>query len=117
VGAAAPEPLDPVRVAAAISRYEAYRALREPRARLYGCPAARPDALFELCDAILCGDHAVTSLVQLSLEAEFTCGHGALYDALAAGQIDEEKLAALLTRTLPPLIDGRKGGPGSASRM
>ena len=46
-----------------------FLALREFRARLYACLTARPDALFELCDAILCADHAVTSLVQLSLEA------------------------------------------------
>ena len=51
----------------------------------------------------------MTSLVQLSLEAEFTRGHGALYDALAAGRIDEEALAALLTGTLPPLADGEQG--------
>jgi DDE superfamily endonuclease len=57
----------------------------------------------------LCADHAVTSLVQLSLEAEFTRGHGALYDALAAGRIDEEAFAALLTGTLPPLADGEQG--------
>ena len=81
-------------------------ALREFRVRLYGCLTARPDALFELCDAILCADHAVTSLVQLSLEAPFTRGHGALYDALAAGGIDEEQFAVLLTATLPPLVDG-----------
>ena len=37
---------------------------------------------------------------------EFRRGHGALYDALAAGQVDEEALAALLTGTLPPLVDG-----------
>jgi hypothetical protein len=109
LGAAAPQPPDPARVGAAISRHEAYRALREFRARLYGCLAARADALFELADAILCADHAVTSLVQLSLEAEFTRGHGALYDALAAGRIDGEALAALLTRTLPPLVDGEEG--------
>ena len=52
---------------------------------------------------------AVTSLVQLSLVPEFRRGHGALYDALAAGDIDEEALAALLTGTLPQLIDGREG--------
>ncbi len=73
---------------------------------LYRCLTARPDALFELCDAILCADHAVTSLVQLSLEASFTRGHGALYDALAGGRVDEEQFAALLTATLPPLADG-----------
>jgi hypothetical protein len=50
----------------------------------------------------------VTSLVQLSLVPEFTRGHGALYDALAAGRIDEEALAALLAGTLPPLADGEQ---------
>jgi hypothetical protein len=83
--------------------------LREFRSRLYRCLTARPDALFELCDAILCADHAVTPLVQLPLEASFTRGHGALYDALAAGGIDEEAFAALLTATLPPLADGEQG--------
>jgi hypothetical protein len=97
---------DPAQVADAVARF---LALREFRARLYACLTARADALFELCDAILCADHAVTSLVQLSLEAEFTRGHGALYDALAAGGIDEEALAVLLTGTLPQLADGEQG--------
>jgi len=101
--AMAPAALDPAQVAGAVDRY---MALREFRARLYGCLTARADALFELCDAILCADHAVTSLVQLSLVPEFRRGHGALYDALAAGQVDEEALAALLTGTLPQLVDG-----------
>jgi hypothetical protein len=105
----APPPPDPVRVAAAVARCQAYRALREFRARLYGCLTARPDAAFELCEAILCADHAVTSLAELSLAPEFRRGHGALYDALAAGRIDEEKLAALLTGTLPQLVDGDEG--------
>lgn len=74
-----------------------YLALREFRARLYRCLTARPDAQFELTDAILCADHAVTSLVQLSLVPQFRRGHGALYAALAEGRIDEETLAALLT--------------------
>jgi hypothetical protein len=84
-------------------------ALREFRTRLYQCLTARADALFELCDAILCADHAVTSLVQLSLVPEFRRGHGALYDALAAGQIGEEALADLLASTLPQLVDGEEG--------
>src|SRR6266851_9211774 len=102
----APRPPDPALVAAAVARYQA---LREFRARLYACLTARADALFELTDAILCADHAVTSLVQLSLVPAFRRGHGALYDALAAGRIDEEKLAALLTATLPPLVGGDEG--------
>src|ERR1700722_15532638 len=80
-----PQPPDAAQVAGAVARF---LTLREFRARLYACLTSRPDALFELCDAILCADHAVTSRVQLSLEAEFTRGHGALYDALGAGRID-----------------------------
>src|SRR5215472_8974118 len=106
---AAPQPPDAARVAGAIARYRAWQALREFRARLYECLTARPDALFELADAILCADHAVTSLVQLSLVPEFRRGHGALYAALADGQIDEDELAALLTGTLPQLVDGDEG--------
>src|ERR1035441_7341031 len=102
-------PPDPAQVAAAVTRYQGYRALREFRARLYGCLTARADALFELTDGILCADHAVTSLVQLSLVPAFRRGHGALYDALAAGRIDEEAFAQLLTGTLPQLIDGEHG--------
>jgi DDE superfamily endonuclease len=105
----AAQPPDPVQVADAITRCQAYQALREFRARLYECLTSRPDALFELCDAILCADHAVTSLVQLSLVPEFRRGHGALYAALADGEIDEEKLAALLTASLPQLADGQEG--------
>ena len=104
--AVAPAAPDPAQVAGAVDRY---LALREFRARLYRCLAARADALFELCDAILCADHAVTSLVQLSLVPAFRRGHGALYDALAAGQVDEEAFARLLTGTLPQLVDGQDG--------
>ena len=106
VAGAAPQPPDAAQVAAASARYQA---LREFRARLYGCLTARPDAAFELVDAILCADHAVTSLVQLSLVPAFRRGHGALYDALAAGRIDEEALAGLLAGSLPPLVDGDEG--------
>jgi hypothetical protein len=106
---ARPQPPDPVQVADSIARYRAYQGLREFRARLYECLTARADASFELVDAILCADHAVTSLAQLSLVPEFRRGHGALYDALADGEIDEEKFAALLTGTLPPLVDGEEG--------
>ncbi len=105
----APRPPDAAQVADAAGRYRAYRALREFRARLHECLTGRPDASFELADAILCADHAVTSLVQLSLVPEFRRGHGALYDALAAGRIEEEAFAALLTATLPPLVDGDEG--------
>ncbi len=105
----APQPPDPAQVADAVARHRAYQGLREFRAGLYACLTARPDALFELADGVLCADHAVTSLVQLSLVPEFRRGHGALYDALREGRIDEEKLAALLAGTLPQLVDGEEG--------
>jgi DDE superfamily endonuclease len=103
---AAPRPPDAAQVADAVARFVS---LKEFRARLYACLTSRPDALSGLCDAVLCADHAVTSLVQLSLEAEFTRGHGALYAALADGRIDEDKLAVLLAGTLPQLVDGEQG--------
>jgi hypothetical protein len=48
----------------------------------------------------------VTSLVQLCLEPEFTRGHGALYDALSAGRIDDERFFSLLASELPQAVDG-----------
>jgi hypothetical protein len=84
-------------------------ALREFREQLLGCLTARADALLELADAVLCSDRPVRSLVQLSLEPEFRRGHGALYDALAAGRVDDERLFSLLTEVLPPLVDGPEG--------
>ena len=88
------------------ARLPALVALEEFRGRLHKCLTARADALFDLADAVLCSDHAVRSLVQLSLEPEFRRGHGALYDALAAGRVDDERLFCLLTEALPPLVDG-----------
>jgi hypothetical protein len=97
---------DPGVFADAVARWRALERLREFRSRLYDCLALRADALFELTDAVLCADHAVTSLVRVCLEPEFTRGHGALYDALSAGRIDDERLFSLLTAVLPPLADG-----------
>jgi hypothetical protein len=97
---------DPGVFADAVARYRALGRLREFRSRLYDCLVRRSDALFELTDAVLCADHAVTSLVQLCLEPEFTRGHGALYDALSAGRIHDERLFALLASELPPAVDG-----------
>ena len=99
----APASLDPAQLAGAVDRF---LTLREFRSKLYACLTSRADALFELADAVLCADHAVTSLVQLCLEPEFTRGHGALYDALSAGRIDDEKLFSLLASELPQAMDG-----------
>jgi hypothetical protein len=91
-------------------------ALRDFRARLHECLTARADALFELADAVLCADRPVSSLVQLSLEPEFRRGHGALYDALAAGRIDDERLFSLFAEALPPLVDGPEARAWIAER-
>lgn len=79
------------------------------RSRFYDCLDARADTLFELADAALCVDGPVTSLVELSLATVFRRGHGALYDALAEGAIDEDRLRDLLADQLPtaePLMFG-----------
>ncbi|MFB7577074.1 transposase, partial [Streptomyces sp. NPDC056165] len=81
---------------------EALSALSRFRDRFYGCLDARADALFELADAAICAEGPVNSLVELSLAPVFRRGHGALYDALAEGAIDEEGLRDLLADQLPP---------------
>ena len=80
---------------------EALSGLSRFRAGFYECLTARADALFELADAAICADGPVTSLVELSLEPVFRRGHGALYDALAGGAVDEERLRDLLAGQLP----------------
>ena len=97
---------DPAVFAGAVARYRVLERLRGFRQSLYECLDARADALSGLADTALCADHAVTSLVQLCLEPEFTRGHGALYDALSAGRISEEKLFSLLAAELPQAVDG-----------
>ena len=66
----------------------------------YQCVSRRADALFELCDAVLCVSGPVTSLPELTLDPVYRRGHGAMYDALAAGQID----LARLRRSLAGLV-------------
>lgn len=88
---------------------EALSGLSRFRAGFYECLTARADALFELADAAICAGGPVTSLVELSLEPVFRRGHGALYDALAGGAVDEERLRDLLAGQLPagaPLMFG-----------
>ncbi len=57
---------DPVIFASAVARYRALAGLRGFRKSLYEFLKARADALSERADAVLCADHAVTSLVQLT---------------------------------------------------
>lgn len=77
------------------------------RRELYASMTARSDALFELTDAVLCADGPVTSLVELTLLAEHRRGHGAMYDALAAGRVEPARLRRTVAALPLPTVGGR----------
>ena len=77
------------------------------RRSLHQCLSPWGDALFELCDAVLCSPAPVGSVPSLSLEPEFRRSHGSLYKALAEGDVDDGRLRALLVEHRPkawPLV-------------
>ncbi len=71
------------------------------RKELHGCFGRRADALSELTDAILCADGPVRSPAELSVEPEFRRGHGSVYDALAGGRVDMDRLRRLQVAVMP----------------
>ncbi|MFB4285832.1 hypothetical protein ACBJ59_61995 [Nonomuraea sp. MTCD27] len=75
--------------------------MSEFRAGWYDCLTARADALFELSDAVLSAP-TITSLPYLSLEPVFRRSWGSLYDALAVGRIDPDRVCELLLACGPP---------------
>jgi hypothetical protein len=79
------------------ARSEALAQLSCFRGEFYSCLTARSDALFELADAVLCGDGPVRSLAELSLVGEHRRGHGGLYAAMARGRIDARRLRRALS--------------------
>ncbi|MFD7262225.1 NF041680 family putative transposase [Streptomyces sp. NPDC059874] len=86
----------------------AFTAVTAFRTELYRSLLARGDALFELCDALLCTDGPVRTLVDLALAPEHRRGHGALYAGLNQGRIDAARLRrALVGVPLPRAADGR----------
>jgi hypothetical protein len=77
-------------------RWEWYRSLTR-----------RPDALFELTDAVLCAPGPVTSPPELSLAGVHRRGHGSTYAALSDGRMDVDRLrVALAGLRLPRGSDG-----------
>jgi hypothetical protein len=64
---------------------DAFAEVSRFRMELYACLTARGDALFELCDALLCTDGPVRTLVDLALAPEHRRRHGALYGGLNRG--------------------------------
>ncbi len=76
------------------------------RTELHACFTRRADALFELGDALLCAQ-AFSALPHLSLEPVCRRGWGSVYDALASGRVEVERLRDLLVSSLPdadPLV-------------
>jgi len=89
-------------------RAQALGVLARFRTDLYDCLTARADALFELCDAVLCTPGPVTSLPELSLTEVHRRGHGGLYDGLAAGRVEIDRLRMTLAGlVLPRSGDGQ----------
>ena len=77
------------------------------RCGLYGTLTGWGDALFELCDALLCAPSPVSAVPTLSLEPVFRRSHGSLYKCLARGEIDTAALRRLLVANRPagwPLV-------------
>jgi hypothetical protein len=72
------------------------------RRLFYGCLRRRADALFELTDALLCAPGSVVSLPELSLVSVHRRGHGAMYDALAAGRVEIGSLRRSLAGLVLP---------------
>lgn len=87
---------------------DAFAMMTEFRSELHECLVSRSDALFELCDALLCTDGPVRTLVDLALAPEHRRGHGALYSGINQGRIDVARLRrALAGVPLPRAGDGR----------
>ncbi len=87
---------------------DAFAEVSHSRSELYAYLTVRGDALFELCDALLCTDGPVRTLADLALAPEHRRGHGALYGGLDQGRIDVARLRrALAGVPLPRAADGR----------
>src|SRR4051812_45933299 len=74
--------------------------LRCFREEAFGCLGRRRDALFELVDGLLTAE-SMPSLPHLSLLPVHRRGWGSVYAALAVGQVDAERLAAVLAAQAP----------------
>ena len=71
------------------------------RGEFHTCLFSWADALFELCDAVLCTPAPVASVPRLSLEPVFRRSHGSLYKALARGSLETNMLRHVLVAYRP----------------
>lgn len=89
-------------------QHDAFVAVTVFRTELYASLLSRGDALFELCDALLCTDGPVRTLVELAVAPEHRRGHGALYAGVNQGRIDVARLRReLVGVSLLRAADGR----------
>ena len=77
------------------------------RSEFHTALTKRPDAIFEVCEALVCSPNPVHHLAQLSLEPEHRRGHGSAYAALNQGGIDQDRLRSSLARLPLPRFHGR----------
>jgi DDE superfamily endonuclease len=78
------------------------------RHELYFSFGLRRDALFDLCDALVCRPERVLMLAELCLEPECRRGHGGVYDAVNSGDVVISRLRRAVDAVpLPPWDDGR----------
>jgi hypothetical protein len=89
-------------------RREAFAEASRFRGEFSACLTKRRDELFELADAVLCGDGPVKFPVDVTLLPEHRRGYGALYGGLHRGRIDVEQLRRVLAGlSLLRFPDGR----------
>jgi hypothetical protein len=93
---------DPLGVDGAACRARLVR-FREELYRVFG---RRRDALFELCEAVVCAAGPVVVLAELSLEAVHRRGHGSTYAALSAGRVEVGRLRRCLAGLRLPRTGG-----------
>ena len=82
------------RSADTIARCQGYRALREFRARLYACLAARPDALFDVADVIFAP--RLKWPLSLDLRGSATAEKGVMQPSPAPAQMSAVKHGSTL---------------------
>ena len=68
------------------------------RVDFHACLTARADELSELADAVLCADGPVGTWPGCRWLAEHRRGHGALYDAVNHGRVDDRPAAPVAGR-------------------
>ena len=84
-------------------REEELVTLEQFRQQIYGCMKRGADAMFNVCDALLCESQA-QSLVELSLSAVFERKWPSVYEALSDGQIDVKRVREVVVKTLLALM-------------